>query len=78
MSATTISLFVTSLSPNFILSLVAFFIRLTSLTSRILLPIGTACAEPERQRELIRAILSGLLIDILGSRVLSDLIEKWF
>jgi predicted MFS family arabinose efflux permease len=72
------SLILMVVSNIYILSLIAcFLIGLISVTPQLLLPIAASMAQPEEREKVVGTILSGLLIGILLSRVLSGIVGEY-
>ena len=67
-----ISLVAVALSPNLIwLCAFSFLTGLSSVVPQLFVPMAASLAQPEKRAQSIGLVMSGLLVGILGSRILS-------
>jgi predicted MFS family arabinose efflux permease len=65
-------------SPVYEVTLIAcLLLGLTSVTPQIFVPVSAQLAGPERRGKVVGIVLSGLMIGILVSRVLSGALADW-
>jgi predicted MFS family arabinose efflux permease len=62
----------------FLASLAAFGIGFTSIIPPLLIPLGAQMAKPDERGKVIGSIMSGMLVGILLSRVLSGIIGNYW
>lgn len=75
--ASVVALGVSAAAPNFPLLLLAVFATgVTASSAQVVVPWASALAEPERRGEIVGTVMSGLLLGILLSRVLSGAIAQ--
>ncbi|UIR57190.1 MFS transporter [Sphingobacterium sp. SRCM116780] len=67
-----------ALSPNIqMLSIFSFFIGFTSVIPQVFVPMAAELASKDKQSSAIGMVMSGLLIGILLSRVISGFVGSW-
>ncbi|MFC3962053.1 MFS transporter [Nocardia jiangsuensis] len=77
LAASVLALVVSALTPVFPLLLVSVFATgVTASAAQVVVPWASALAEPERRGEVVGAVMSGLLLGILLSRVLAGAVAE--
>ncbi|MEV6768642.1 MFS transporter [Nocardia sp. NPDC051030] len=77
LAASVVALAVSAVAPNFpILLLAVFATGITASAAQVVVPWSSALADPERRGEVVGTVMSGLLLGILVSRVLSGAIAQ--
>ncbi|WP_433201108.1 MFS transporter [Nocardia sp. CA-107356] len=75
--ASFVALAVSAAAPNFAVLLPAVFVTgVTASAAQIVVPWSSALADPERRGEIVGTVMSGLLLGILLSRVLSGAVAE--
>ncbi|MEV6138926.1 MFS transporter [Nocardia sp. NPDC051990] len=75
--ASFVALAVSAAAPNFAVLLTAVFVTgVTASAAQIVVPWASALADPDRRGEIVGTVMSGLLLGILLSRVLSGVIAE--
>lgn len=72
------ALLISAVAPNFPILLIAVFATgITASAAQVVVPWASALADPERRGEIVGTVMSGLLLGILLSRVLSGAIAQF-
>nr|WP_245713850.1 MFS transporter [Nocardia vaccinii] len=77
LAASVLALVVSAVAPNFPILLVAVFVTgITASAAQVVVPWSSSLAEPGRRGQVVGTVMSGLLLGILSSRVLSGAIAQ--
>lgn len=77
LAASVVALVVSAVAPNFPTLLVAVFVTgITASAAQVVVPWSSSLAEPGRRGQVVGTVMSGLLLGILSSRVLSGAIAQ--
>lgn len=77
LAASVVALAVSAVAPNFPVLLAAVFVTgITASAAQVVVPWSSALAEPGRRGQVVGTVMSGLLLGILSSRVLSGAIAE--
>ncbi|WP_245717847.1 MFS transporter [Nocardia miyunensis] len=75
--ASVVALVVSAVAPNFPILLAAVFVTgITASAAQVVVPWSSSLAEPGRRGQVVGTVMSGLLLGILSSRVLSGAIAQ--
>jgi len=78
LSLAVIALMGAAIAPSFwLLQIACFMVGLGSIVPQLILPLSATLADPAQRGKVIGTVMSGLLIGILLSRVLSGAIGEW-
>ncbi len=77
LAASVVALAVSAIAPNFGVLLGSVFVTgVTASAAQVVVPWASSLADPDRRGEVVGAVMSGLLLGILLSRVLSGAIAE--
>ncbi len=78
LSLAIVALVVTALAKSFwLLQIACFMVGFGSIVPQLILPLSATLAHPSQRGKVIGMVMSGLLVGILLSRVLSGAIGEW-
>ncbi|WP_308162991.1 MFS transporter [Nocardia alni] len=78
LAASVVALGLSAAAPNFPILLIGMFVTgITASAAQVVIPWAAALAEPERRGQIVGTVMSGLLLGILSSRVLSGVIAQF-